>query len=165
MRPSTPPDPSSGPPLFGDLLALSRRSWIRQMADGLRAKGYDDYRPSDAAVFRRLLAGPVAVGGLGEVLGVSRQAARKVVEGLEQRSYVSIERDPTDGRRLIVALTPDGKAYAKAVVDVINTLNKSITKQVAPDQLATARAVLLTVISSEASGKDRGRTTLVIDLK
>ena len=135
------------------------------MADGLRAKGYGDYRPSDAAVFRRLLAGPVAVGGLGEVLGVSRQAARKVVEGLEQRSYVSIERDLADGRRLIVSLTPGGEAYARAVVNVITTLNKNLTKRVAPDQLATARAVLLTVISSEASGKNGGRTRLVIGLK
>ena len=123
------------------------------MAGGLSAKGYGDYRPSDAAVFRRLLAGPIAVGGLGEVLGVSRQAARKVVEGLEQRGYVSITRDPADGRRLIVSLTPGGEAYARAVVEVIKTLNKHLTERVEPDQLATARSVLLSVISNEASGK------------
>jgi DNA-binding MarR family transcriptional regulator len=119
------------------------------MADGLRRSGYDDYRPSDAAVFRRLLRGPTAVGRLDEVLGVTRQAARKVIEGLEQRNYVTTERDPADARRLIVSLTPAGAAYAHAVVDVIETLNEELGKKVEPGDLAAARSVLLVVIAGE----------------
>ena len=57
MARPTPPGYPDGPLLFGDLLALARRSWIRQMAEGLRRAGYADYRPTDAAVFRRLRPG------------------------------------------------------------------------------------------------------------
>ena len=123
------------------------------MADGLAGRGYDDYRPTDAAAFRRLLRGPTAVGRLDEVLGSSRQAARKVVEGLEQRSYVTTERDPQDARRLLVSLTPAGEAYARAVVDVIESLNQGLTESVDPDDLGATRRVLFAVLAGE--GMDR----------
>ena len=151
MATPTPPEHSSGPPLFGDLLALARRSWIRQMANGLKQLGYEDYRPTDAAVFRRLLRGPVAVGRLDEVLGASRQAARKVVEGLERRGYASTERDPEDARRLIVSLTPVGRSYAEAVVNVVESLNGVLVANLRPGDLAAARRVLLTVMAADVS--------------
>jgi len=143
------PGPSSGPLLFGDLLALARRSWIRQMANGLRQLGHEDYRPTDAAVFRRLMRGPIPVGRLDDVLGASRQAARKVVEGLERRGYASTERDPEDARRLIVSLTPAGESYAEAVVNVIESLNAGLVEKVEPGELAAAGKVLLTVMAAD----------------
>jgi DNA-binding MarR family transcriptional regulator len=121
------------------------------MADGLSRRGYDDYRPTDAAVFRRLLRGPTPVGRLDRALGASRQAARKVVEGLEARSYVTTGRDPADGRRVMVALTPAGEEYARAVVDVIEDLNSSLVRSVDPDDLAAARRVLLAVLAGVAT--------------
>ena len=147
----TRPEPSGGPLLFGDLLALARRSWIRQMANSLRQLGYEDYRPTDAAVFRRLLRGPIPVGRLDEVLGASRQAARKVVEGLERRGYASTERDPEDARRLIVSLTPVGQSYAEAVVNVVESLNGELVANLKPGDLAAARKVLLTVMAADVS--------------
>jgi DNA-binding MarR family transcriptional regulator len=151
MVPSPQLEPTTGPTLFGDLLALARRSWIRQMADGLVRRGYDDYRPSDAAVFRRLLRGPTPVGRLAGGLGVSRQAARKIVDGLEQRKYVTTERDVGDARRLNVTLTPAGEAYGRAVVEVIDALNRALTERVDPDALVAARDVLLAAIALEGS--------------
>jgi DNA-binding MarR family transcriptional regulator len=105
---------SSHPYLFGDLLALARLSWVRQMADRLGQLGYADYRRSDAIALRMLSRGPVAVGRLGSELGVTRQAARKVIDGLEQRDYVRTERDAHDSRVLNVILTPVGVGYARA---------------------------------------------------
>ncbi len=145
-------NPVDGPPLFGDLLALARRSWIRQMASALRERGYEDYRPSDAAIVRILLSRSVAVGQLDQALGASRQAARKVVTGLERRDYVTTGSDPLDGRRLIISLTPRGDAYARAVVEVIHTLNRRLAEQVAHDDLASARHVLHAAISLERDG-------------
>ena len=148
----TSPEHSSGPLLFGDLLALARRSWIRQMANGLRQLGYDDYRPTDAAVFRRLLRGPIAVGRLDEVLGASRQAARKVVEGLERRHYATTEHETEDARRLIVSLTPAGRSYAEEVVNVVESLNRGLVASVEPEgSVAAARKVLLTVMAADVS--------------
>lgn len=123
------------------------------MAEGLRRKGYDDYRPSDAAVFRRLLPGSIPVGEVTAAFGASRQAARKVVAGLERRGYVSTERDSTDARRLVVSLTPSGQVYARAVVEVIESVNQELTDRVDSEHLAAARVVLLEVISGERRGR------------
>jgi DNA-binding MarR family transcriptional regulator len=138
---------------FGDLLALARQSWVAQMAAGLASAGYLDYRPSDAAAIRLLRRGPMPVGRLGDGLGVTRQAARKVVAGLEARGLAAIGRDDRDARQLNVALTTDGEAYAHAVAAVVDQLNRALARRVSADQLAAADAVLRAALAD-----DHGRT-------
>jgi len=142
---------STSPYLFGDLLALARLSWVRQMGARLGECGYPDYRRSDAAALRLLRRGPVPVGQLGAELGVTRQAARKVVDGLQQREYVRTERDADDSRILNVVLTTTGLAYAQAITEVINALNREFSQRVDPAQLAAADVVLRAVIADDAS--------------
>jgi len=141
---------SAGPSLFGDLLALGRRSWVNQMAARLELLGHGDYRRSDAAVMRLLARGPVPIGRLGSVLGVTRQAARKVVDGLSQRGYAITARDEDDSRRLNVVLTPKGEDYVRAVVAVIGALNRELADRVDAAQLSAAELVLRAVIADGA---------------
>jgi DNA-binding MarR family transcriptional regulator len=150
---------STAPYLFGDLLALARQSWVQQMADRLSAVGYDDYRRSDAAVVRLLRRRAAPVGELAGALGVTRQAARKLATGLEQRGYASTVRDPADGRRVNVALTPAGQRYATAVVEVIMALNTELADRVDPAQLVAADAVLRAAI---AGGRGRRRSQRLV---
>jgi DNA-binding MarR family transcriptional regulator len=133
--------------LFGDLLARARRSWVREMAERLERRGYPDYRGSDALVLRALRRGPVAVGRLTAALGVSRQAARKVVDGLEGRGYARTERDGLDARRLNVMLTARGTAYANAVVASVASLNRDFSAHVDPARMDAAREVLHEVLA------------------
>lgn len=144
---------SSGSYAFGDLLALARRSWVRQMAERLSAMGFDDYRRSDAAVVRLLARGPTSVGRLGEALGVTRQAARKVVAGLERRRFAATARDDRDGRQVNVFLTAEGVAYAEAVVAVIGRLNGDLIGRVDPAALAGADAVLRAVLADDDASR------------
>jgi DNA-binding MarR family transcriptional regulator len=119
------------------------------MADRLNQLGYVDYRRSDAAALRLIRLGPVPIGRLGSALGTTRQAARKVVDGLGQRNYVRTERDVHDSRQLNVVLTPGGEAYARAVVEVIDALNRELCARVDLVQLAAADAVLRAAISGD----------------
>jgi DNA-binding MarR family transcriptional regulator len=139
---------------FGDLLALARQSWLTAMAGGLEARGYQDYRRSDAAAIRLLRRGPMAVGQLGAALGVTRQAGRKVAEGLEQRGFAATERDPGDARQLNVSLTGAGRDYGDAVSAVIEELNREVARRVSPADLAAADGVLRAVMFDEST---RGR--------
>lgn len=134
---------------FGDLLALARQSWVRQMADALRTLGYGDYRQSDAAAVRLLARGPASIGRLGEVLGVTRQAARKVVDGLERRGFAATTRDDRDARQVNAVLTAEGMAYAQAVTAVIGRLNRDLVRRVEPAALAGADAVLRAVLADD----------------
>jgi DNA-binding MarR family transcriptional regulator len=152
--------PESSPTyLFGDLLALARQSWVRAMADRLQQRGHGDYRRSDAAVLRLLRRRPLSIGELGEVVGVTRQAARKMAAGLQQRGYARLERDPDDSRRLNVVLTAAGEAYAGEISDVIEILNRELRERVEPDELLAADTVLRVAIGD---ARERARAGLLV---
>jgi len=142
---------STPPYRFGDLLALARQSWLGQMTSRLERLGYAGYKRSDAAVLRMLWQGPLPVGQLGEGLGVTRQAARKVADGLEQRGYATTERDSRDTRQLNVTLTPAGRDYARIITAVIAELNREVAWRVSPAQLAAADAVLRAALFDDST--------------
>ena len=148
---------SRSPHRFGDLLALARQSWVRQMANGLNELGYPDYRRSDAAVLRILRHRPLSIGGLGEELGVTRQAARKVADGLEHRGLAVTARDEQDSRQVNIVLTPGGEVYARAVVAVIGRLNEDLRQRVDPDQLEATYVVLRAVLDDDRARQRAAR--------
>jgi len=121
------------------------------MARRLAGLGYDDYRRSDSATMRLLLPGPLPVGKLGTYLGVTRQAARKVADGLEQRGFAATGRDQRDARQLNVTLTPAGRDYARAVVTVIEELSSEVAERTDPAELAAADAVLRAIMFDDSA--------------
>lgn len=156
MRPDDPPIPArpragrgAPPPAypFGDLLALARLDWVARMASELAAAGYPGYRPTDAALVRLLRRrGSASIGAVGARLGVTRQAARKLIDGLEQRGLASEARDPADTRTINVSLTSAGEAYAGVIVAVIEQLNDELAGRVSVEDLAAADRVLRAAI-------------------
>jgi DNA-binding MarR family transcriptional regulator len=144
------PAPATPVYRFGDLLALARLSWTRKMASELEAPGFPGSRLSDASSVRFLLAAPRPVGELGELIGITRQAARKVATNLEARGYATVAPNPTDARKHDVVLTEAGRAYGIAIVKVIASLNRRLALRVAPEQLRAADAVLRAVIDDGA---------------
>jgi DNA-binding MarR family transcriptional regulator len=133
---------------FGDLLALARADWKARMADGLAARGYPGYRPSDALLIRTLHRRSFTISRLAAQLGISRQAARKLIDGLEGRGYAAETRDDADGRSVNVCLTAAGEAYADAVSAVIDALNRAVAKRVSAADLAVTDAVLRASIAN-----------------
>jgi len=144
---------NAAPYLFGDLLALARQSWVRQMEGRLDRLGFADYRRSDAATLRLLQRAPVPIGRLGIALGVTRQAARKVADGLGERDYARTERDARDSRKLNIVLTTRGELYAGAVVEVIEALNAELRDRVDLSQLKAADAVLRAAIADDEAAR------------
>jgi DNA-binding MarR family transcriptional regulator len=136
---------------FGDLLALTRQSWLGQMTSRLERLGYAGYRRSDAAAMRMLWREPLPVGRLGAGLGVTRQAARKIADALEQRGYATTERDGRDTRQLNITLTPAGRDYARAITGVIEELNREVAARVSPAQLAAADTVLRAALFDDSA--------------
>ena len=136
---------------FGDLVALARLSWVGQMTSRLEGAGYPGFRRGDSAVMRVLWQGPLTVGRLGAALGVTRQAARKIADALEQRGYATTQRDSRDTRQLNVTLTPVGRDYARAVTAVTEQLNREVAGRVSPAQLAAADTVLRAALFDDSA--------------
>lgn len=127
---------------FGDLLALARQHWVRQIAEDVDLAGFEDYRRTDAAVVRLLGRSPSSIGQIGAALGVTRQAARKFVTGLEQRGFVVTARGASDARQVNVELTRRGDQYARAIRRAIDALDRRLDQRVERAQLLAADAVL-----------------------
>jgi DNA-binding MarR family transcriptional regulator len=142
---------------FGDLLALARASWVGQMEHRLDALGFTGYRRSDAAAMRLLHRGPIAIGRAADVLGITRQAARKGFEQLERRGYARTERDRDDARKLNVVLTASGEHYATAVIAVIEALNCELCARVDRAELLAADAVLRAALADDATRERAAR--------
>jgi DNA-binding MarR family transcriptional regulator len=136
---------ASPPYRFGSLLALARGSWIEQVAERMQRAGFPGYRRSDAGILGLLLQRPLAIGQLGEALGVSRQAARQLADGLAERGYAGFRTDEADSRRTLVVLTPSGTAYGRAIWMAQDALNEMVRDRVSEADLAAADAVLRAV--------------------
>jgi DNA-binding MarR family transcriptional regulator len=136
---------------FGDLVALARLSWLGQMTSRMEGLGYVGYRRGDVAVMRVLVRGALPVGRLGEALSVTRQAARKIADALEQRGYATTERDSRDSRQLNVTLTPVGREYAGAVIAATEDLNREVAGRVSPADLAAADTVLRAALFDDSA--------------
>ena len=82
---------------------------------------------------------------------MTRQAARKIADALEQRGYATTERDSRDTRQLNVTLTPVGRDYARAVIAVTEELNREVAGRVSPAQLAAADTVLRAALFDDSA--------------
>ncbi len=135
--------------LLGDLLALARASWVRRMAAAVAERGYPGYLSTDAVLVRILRRGPVAIGRIGAALGVTRQAARKLVDGLARRGFAAGSRDAQDARVIKVGLTPAGAAYAEAVADAVLAVNRAVAARVGAESLTVVDGVLRSLLEDD----------------
>jgi DNA-binding MarR family transcriptional regulator len=140
---------ASPPYRFGDLLALARRSWIQQVRSRVEEAGFADYRQTDAWMLHLLTQRSWAIGQLGEAMGITRQAARQLADGMVERGYATFGTDPADARRTLVVLTPGGESYARAVRQAQDALNNALRDRVSAADLAVADVVLRSVFPGD----------------
>ncbi|MGK5556023.1 MarR family winged helix-turn-helix transcriptional regulator [Actinomadura kijaniata] len=88
-------------------LLLAFRTIIDETHARLAEQGHPGMKPLYGFVFQAIGPGTTAV-ELGRRLGVSKQAAGKLVETLERLGYVERAADPADARRKVVRLTGHG---------------------------------------------------------
>jgi DNA-binding MarR family transcriptional regulator len=70
--------------------------------------------PERTALSRLDRKGPTTTAGLARWEEISPQAMGVTVAALESRGYLTRSADPTDGRRAILTITPEGVAVSQA---------------------------------------------------
>jgi DNA-binding MarR family transcriptional regulator len=113
---------SADPPGFE--LPLRLFLGFRTLIDGVHAElarqGHPHLRPMHGFVLQAVGLDGTTAAGLGRRLGISKQAAGKTVDALEQLGYLQRAADPADARRKMVRLTPqalDALARSAAIFD------------------------------------------------
>lgn len=141
---------SNTPYGFGELVTIARAAFARSIATRVAAQGYAGFRRSDPAAMRLVAAAPRSIGELAASLGVTRQAARKFVNGLEARGYVHARNDPSDRRRVVVMTTARGAAYASVLSDAVAKRNREVTKRLSINDLRAFDRVIRSSVRDEA---------------
>ena len=149
--PAEAPSRSADPPGFELPLRLFMgfRTLIDEVHAELSRQGHPDLRPMHGFVLQAVgLDGTTAV-DLGRSLGVSKQAAGKTIDFLEQLGYLQRSADPRDARRKIVRLTDralDALARSAATFDDLRARWAQI---LGPDRLRALEDDLRRVTDSD----------------
>jgi DNA-binding MarR family transcriptional regulator len=90
------------------LLFAGFRSIVDRMHAELAGQGHPDVRPAYGFAMQAIGRDGATASEIGRRLGVSKQAAGKTVDKLEQLGYAERADDPADARRKVVRLTARG---------------------------------------------------------
>ena len=101
---------SDGQPL-GRLLALALTAVVDELHDRLEQAGWPRVRPMWGFVLLALRDQSHNVGEVGELFGITKQAAAKLVSSLVEEGLIERREDPRDRRAVILGLTPDGLRF------------------------------------------------------
>jgi DNA-binding MarR family transcriptional regulator len=113
--------------------AALRRAWVgyQQRLDAeMAAAGFGDRGFPDGRVLR-MCAGPsgTSISDVSRRLGITRQGAAKIVNGLRDRGYVAVSPSPTSGREKLVTLTPRALDYLAAHRKAARTVERRVRKE------------------------------------
>jgi DNA-binding MarR family transcriptional regulator len=106
---------------------------------------------SEARALTALLRAPQGVLGLSVHLDITKQAAIKTTQALEDRALVSRVDDPRDGRRKTIQLTPKGEEVARDLSSAMRGLLARAYRQAGGEAVAGSDAVLTAIKSGKST--------------
>ncbi len=90
---------------------------------------------------------------VGELMGMTKQAASKLVDAMEVAGYLAREPDPLDGRQKRLAIATRGKRLLPTAEDIYLELEREWALVLGEDQLAALRDDLSRVLRALHGGE------------
>jgi DNA-binding MarR family transcriptional regulator len=137
----TPADDFAGSELAVRLLAASR-ALVDELRLRLAAAGHPGLRPAHGFIFQTLGADGATASEIAGRLGITKQAARLIVDELIGLGYVARGADPRDGRRRPVYLTGRGNRALQASTEIFDAVRDELAGDVGPGALAGGMRLL-----------------------
>ena len=107
------------------------------------AAGIDDMRTPTGFVIRALARAPLGLTELAEYLGVTKQAAIKVVDEMEARGFLIRDPHPADRRATVLVLTPKGLAVREAALRESGRMESELRADLGDADVDAMRRVLV----------------------
>ncbi|WP_406198131.1 MarR family winged helix-turn-helix transcriptional regulator [Kitasatospora sp. NBC_01560] len=138
-------------------LLLAFREIIDELHERIAREGHPGLRPMHGFVFQAIGPDGTTAVELGRRLGVSKQAAGKTVEHLEQLGYVERAGDPADARRKVVRLTARGVDCLVRSARIFDELRTQWSETLGEERLRALEADLRTLAPGDPFRLDTPR--------
>ena len=131
------PDQPGEPPDRIRLGRIVRQAWVgyqRRLDQEMAAAGFADRGSPDGRVLRICSqAGATTIAQIGRELDITRQGAAKIVAGLRDRGYVTVEASATNGREKTVTLTARAREYLDAHRQAARRIERQVMAEIGPE--------------------------------
>lgn len=135
------------------LFAMAFRSLIDALHARLEGTDVADLRPAYGFVLLAARDGEPGVGDVAALMGTTKQAASKLIDGMEVDGYVQRVPDAADARARRIHLTPRGHSALRTVETVYAELEAEWARVVGTERLEALRADLTTVLRARNDGR------------
>lgn len=139
---------------LGRLLAMALSAVIDELHERLAAAGWPRVRPMWGFVLLALRDRPRNIGEVGELLGVSKQAAAKVVASLVDEGLVQRREDPGDRRAAVLALSADGRRFLADAEAAYQAIEAGWAQVAGRRDVAALRRAVSTVLRDRYGPQD-----------
>ena len=96
-------------------MATDLRLACMRISRRVRYESSHDVAPHQFSVLCRLEETPRTPGELADIERVAKPSMTRTLAALVERGLVGRQADPTDGRQVIVSITPEGRASVRAI--------------------------------------------------
>jgi DNA-binding MarR family transcriptional regulator len=135
------------------LFVMGARQLVDRLHERLAERGWHGMRPAFGYILGAVREEPMTVSDIAAFLGVTKQAASKIVGAMERAGYVTLAAHPTDSRAKLVAITPRGKALLADAEEIYRDLEGEWAALVGRPQIESMRADLTAVLRDTNEGR------------
>jgi len=144
----------NGEPDFAIIATGVARVVADRLGAAVERAGIDDIRASYGFVIRALSERERTLTELAELLVVTKQAAIKVVDEMEERGFVERVPDPNDRRAKAIRLTDRARVVRKAALAESRRIERELRADLGEQDVLAMRRVLLRLLERSGSLDD-----------
>lgn len=136
------------------LIVGAARVIADRLGEAVERVGVDDMRTPFGYVIRVLADRDRTLTELADLLGVSKQAAIKIVDEMEARKFLTRHPDPDDRRVKLLRLTDKGRSVRQAALTASHTIERELRRDLGDPDVDALRTALEALLAQHAALED-----------
>lgn len=144
---------TASPVPLARLLALAYRQLIDELHVRLATEGFADVRPTYGYVLLALRSQPTTGADIAQLLGVTKQAASKLIDAMEQGGYVRRQLHDDDARAKTIVITAKGRKVLDTVEAIYRDLEDEWARVTSKPRVEALRADLRRIVEAAHGGE------------
>jgi DNA-binding MarR family transcriptional regulator len=136
------------------LIVGAARVVADRLGEAVERAGVADMRAPFGYVIRVLVGHDRTLTELADLLGVSKQAAIKVVDEMEARGFLTRHPDPDDRRVKLLRLTDKGRKVRRAALAASHAIERELRRELGDPDVDALRTALESLLERHAALED-----------